>query len=501
MSEIRSAGTDGPSDYDEDCLAPRLRGRRAGQSVAATQAETGVAGHTVSHNDLAASKGTSFTDPPSLSDSLNSKESSYLGDTYSMLGQPSNSTSCGDPPLTEVLEGDIPFFTGFRPGSADDIFPADWRAGLQAAANLCAEIDRERTACASARATYANERARRRENFVNRMNQTYAQQEVPFAKAHEVALAKRRADHAKTTEARRSSIDERRAAVRAAEGFIARPHCRLPPEIEGPVNTFLRGQFRMRLKEEIAIEERKLCAEEDAEKTIQAEMVNVYRAQLTERRVAFVKRELREGLVDFREEEGELDRACEEMMRMRQRAFETRKERVKVALAAYVTRLGVENVQQDGAVYVTLLENLWQLHSSLMKRDDVEEEGKASASGGDGTDAQEPCVHLLAISSSEGMAPHPGKTNSINPLSGPNNLPQVATSARTSGWNTHDPKAATAARTSLNEDKQSASALPKRGLAEAGEISLAGEEHNSDIEIVEPSAKRRPSLKEEVDVK
>ncbi|KAI5831162.1 hypothetical protein K523DRAFT_190523, partial [Schizophyllum commune Tattone D] len=151
------------------------------------------------------------------------------------------------------------------PGTTDDSLPADWLQAQRRADALCDELKREQTACNAAKASYARERANRRQNFVHRMNQTYEAREAPLAATHSNNLVVIRAALERQQKKLRDAVEKRKEIISVADEFIARPHCRLPPQIEGLVNAFLGGPLRQQLLKRIAEDEEVLKKEEDVE--------------------------------------------------------------------------------------------------------------------------------------------------------------------------------------------------------------------------------------------
>ncbi|KAI5895875.1 uncharacterized protein SCHCODRAFT_01287784 [Schizophyllum commune H4-8] len=149
--------------------------------------------------------------------------------------------------------------------NTEDFLPADWQQAQRKADALCDELHREQAACDVAKATYARERADRRQNFVHRMNQTYEAREAPLAATHRNNLAVIRAAHERRQKKLRDAVEKRNEIIRVADEFVARPHCRLPPQIEGLVNAFLGGPLRQQLLKRITEDEEVLKKGDDAE--------------------------------------------------------------------------------------------------------------------------------------------------------------------------------------------------------------------------------------------
>ncbi|KAI4524820.1 hypothetical protein K525DRAFT_193079 [Schizophyllum commune Loenen D] len=246
-------------------------------------------------------------------------------------------------------------------GNTDDSLPADWQQAQRRADALCDELKREQTACDAAKASYARERADRRQNFVHRMNQTYEAREAPLAATHSNNVVVIRAAHERRQKKLRDAVEKRKEIISVADEFVARPHCRLPPQIEGLINAFLGGPLRQQLLKRIAEDEEVLKKEDDVEHKKREDLERAYRAAINARRLMFVQRELKHGMTFFNEEEADLDGAYREMLRMREGALDARKKRIRGGLEAYLDGLK-ESERDDEPTYLGLLESLSRLH-------------------------------------------------------------------------------------------------------------------------------------------
>ena len=154
---------------------------------------------------------------------------------------------------------------------------------------------------------------------------------------------------------------KRKEIISVADQFLAHPHCRLPPQIEGLVNAFLGGPLRQQLLKRIAEDEEVLKKEDDMEHKKRDDLERAYRAAINARRLMFVQRELKHGMTFFNEEEADLDSAYREMLRMREGALEARKKRIRGGLEAYLDGLKGSG-RDDEPTYLGLLESLGRLH-------------------------------------------------------------------------------------------------------------------------------------------